>query len=51
MSDILYWVAVGVLVWAGLFGILVLFLQGAHRDDDEDIDLGGCDYDVPGAPR
>ncbi len=27
------WFLIGCLVWGGIIGIVVLFLQGAHRDD------------------
>ncbi len=36
MHEFAYWFFVGCLVWGGVVGVVVLFLQGAHRDDDED---------------
>ncbi len=36
MHELLYWFLIACLVWGGAVSLLVLFLQGARRDDDED---------------
>ena len=33
MHEIFYWFTIGCLVWGGAIGVVILFLQGAHRDD------------------
>ena len=36
VHDIAYWFLVASLMWGGTIGVVVLLLQGAHRDDDDD---------------
>jgi hypothetical protein len=35
LHEVAYWFFVGSLVWTATVGVLVLFLMGAHRDDDD----------------
>ena len=36
MHEFFKWFLIGGLAWGGTIGIVVLFLQGVHRDDDDD---------------